>query len=65
MIESNFKIGDRVRITSRGTRHTILKLIDKGTHISALLTWRDDDTCWWPIDELSPESQVDMFGDEL
>lgn len=60
-----FEVGDVVTIRSRGTKHHILKLLDKGTHISALLTWRDDDYCWWPVDELEPVNtdQLDMFGD--
>ncbi|MEE8058585.1 MAG: hypothetical protein V3T17_12220 [Pseudomonadales bacterium] len=58
-----FGIGANVKIRARNSKHRIIEFLHKKTHVSALLIWGENDTCWWPVSELKlvDEKQSDLF----
>ncbi len=50
-MDTEIEIGDRVIRKGDSYSREVIDLLDKGTHVSALLLL-DNDRCWWPVKEL-------------
>lgn len=59
--QSQFSVGEVVKIRGRSTSHKILYFSDDGAF--AHITWAQDST-WWPVSGFASEFQLDLFHEQ-